>query len=78
MRDFRNLQVWQKGHRLTLEAYTATTGFPREELYELTSQIRRSAVSNLSYLDLSKYEDLIVKTREVKRMLAPFINKLKS
>ncbi len=33
---------------------------------------------DLGYLDLSNYEDLIVKTRKVKRMLAPFINKLKS
>jgi four helix bundle protein len=117
MRNFKNLQVWQKGHTLVLEAYKGTIGFPREETYGLTSQIRRSAVSipaniaegcgrsgdaelarfmliamgsaseleyhlllakDLDYLDPLQYEDLAEKTQEVKRMLAPFINKLKS
>jgi four helix bundle protein len=45
MRDFRNLQGWQKGHRLTLDAYEATSGFPKAELYGLTGQVRRSAAS---------------------------------
>ena len=42
MKDFRELQVWQKAHQLTLAIYHVTTRFPREELYGLTSQIRRS------------------------------------
>ena len=45
MRDFRELTVWQKAHRLTLAVYKSTTTFPREELYGLTSQIRRAAAS---------------------------------
>jgi four helix bundle protein len=45
MRPFRELKVWQKAHQLTLDVYRATTGFPREELYGLTSQIRRACVS---------------------------------
>lgn len=45
MRDFRELTVWQKAHRLTLAVYKATESFPREELYGLTSQIRRAASS---------------------------------
>ena len=45
MRDFRDLQVWQKAHQLTLAAYGATAKFPREELYGLISQIRRCAAS---------------------------------
>jgi len=45
MRDFRELKVWQKAHALTLDVYRATKSFPREELYGLTSQIRRAAVS---------------------------------
>ncbi len=45
MQDFRDLKVWQKGHALTLAVYRATNQFPREELYGLTSQMRRSAVS---------------------------------
>jgi four helix bundle protein len=45
MRDFRELRVWEKGHRLTLAVYKTTATFPREELYGLTSQIRRSCAS---------------------------------
>ncbi len=45
MRDFRELKVWQKSHVLTVAVYKATAGFPKEELYGLTSQIRRASVS---------------------------------
>ena len=45
MKDFRDLQVWERSHRLTLAIYAATMKFPRQELYGLTSQIRRCAVS---------------------------------
>jgi four helix bundle protein len=45
MRDFRNLQVWNKAHSLTLDVYKATGSFPKEELYCLTSQIRRASAS---------------------------------
>lgn len=45
MRDFRELKVWHKAHALTLEVYRVTKLFPKEELYALTSQIRRAAVS---------------------------------
>ena len=45
MQDFRKLKVWQKSHELTLSLYEATTGFPKDEAYGLTSQIRRSCAS---------------------------------
>ena len=45
MRDFRKQQVWAKSHRLTLKVYKITATFPREELYSLTSQIRRACAS---------------------------------
>ena len=45
MKDFRSLIVWQKAHALTLASYHATQGFPKPELYGITSQIRRSAAS---------------------------------
>ncbi|MGH2532435.1 MAG: four helix bundle protein [Thermomicrobiales bacterium] len=44
-RDFRTLGVWEKSHRVTLAVYRVTKGFPREELFGLTSQMRRSASS---------------------------------
>lgn len=45
MQDFRKLIVWQRSHRLALEVYKCTSEFPRHELFALTSQLRRSAVS---------------------------------
>ncbi len=45
MQDFRKLNVWRKSHRLTLDIYMATRGFPKDELYGLTSQTRRAAAS---------------------------------
>ena len=45
MKDFRDLQVWQKAHRLTLDVYRATEKFPDRERFGLTSQLRRSAAS---------------------------------
>src|SRR3954466_13319493 len=45
MKDFRDLQVWGKAHELTLWIYGATKGFPREEVYGLTSQMRRCSAS---------------------------------
>ncbi len=43
--SFRDLQVWQRAMQLTIAIYRLTKEFPREEIYGLTSQIRRSAVS---------------------------------
>jgi four helix bundle protein len=43
--SFRDLTVWQRAMQLTIAVYKLTQGFPREELYGLTSQIRRSVVS---------------------------------
>lgn len=45
MEDFKNLKVWTKAHTLTLAIYQSTSGFPREELFGLTSQIRRASAS---------------------------------
>jgi four helix bundle protein len=45
VRDFRQIKVWEKAHNLTLEIYKTTARFPREELYGLTSQLRRASVS---------------------------------
>ena len=43
--SFKDLIVWQKAHALVLEVYKLTANFPKEEVYGLTSQLRRSAVS---------------------------------
>jgi four helix bundle protein len=45
MRNFKELKVWEKSHKLTLMVYSATRKFPKEEIYGLTSQMRRSSAS---------------------------------
>lgn len=45
MKDFRRLSVWEKAHRLTLRSYSATKAFPRDEMFGLTSQIRRAVAA---------------------------------
>ncbi len=44
-KSYRDLIVWQKGIQLTVLIYQLTSGFPKEELYGLTGQMRRAAVS---------------------------------
>ncbi|MGD9714954.1 MAG: four helix bundle protein [Thermomicrobiales bacterium] len=43
--DFTDLRVWRDGIDLAVLIYKATEGFPKDELYGLTSQLRRAAVS---------------------------------
>lgn len=45
MRDYKRLKVWEKAHELVLEVYRSTQGFPANERYGLTPQIRRAAAS---------------------------------
>ncbi len=45
MRDFRKIKVWERGRRLTLDVYEVTAAFPREEMYGLTSQMRRACAA---------------------------------
>ena len=42
---FRDLNVWQRSRRLVSAIYLATKAFPKEEMYGLTNQLRRAAVS---------------------------------
>ena len=45
MKDFKELRVWSKAHELTVLVYKLTRAFPRDEVYGLTSQVRRSAAA---------------------------------
>jgi len=45
LKNFKDLKVWQKAYQLCLEIYRITRKFPKEEIYGITSQMRRSAIS---------------------------------
>ena len=45
MQDFRKLKVWQKSHSLVLHVYSKTVDFPKTEVFGVTAQTRRAAVS---------------------------------
>jgi four helix bundle protein len=45
MKSFTELQAWQEAHKLTLMVYKATQSWPREEMFGLTGQVRRAAIS---------------------------------
>src|SRR3989344_2879905 len=43
--DFKSLNIWKKSHKLMLKVYKITSAFPKEETYNLISQLRRAALS---------------------------------
>lgn len=45
LKSFTDLNVWKQGHAFVLEIYLITKSFPKEELFGLTSQLRRAAIS---------------------------------
>ncbi|MDD5081149.1 MAG: four helix bundle protein [Candidatus Omnitrophota bacterium] len=45
MKNFKDLNIWKRGMNLVEEVYKLTKTFPKEEIYGLTAQIRRAAVS---------------------------------
>jgi four helix bundle protein len=45
MQNYKDLKVWEKAHHFTLSVYEITKSFPKEEIYGLTSQMRRAASS---------------------------------
>jgi len=50
MQNFRNLQVWQKAHNLVLLIYQETADFPRDELFGLRTQLRKTSVDIAGFI----------------------------
>jgi four helix bundle protein len=44
-KTFQDLLLWKKAHKFVLQVYRVTDGFPKKEVYGLTSHLRRAAVS---------------------------------
>ncbi len=88
MRDFKTLKVWQKSHVLAVSLYRVTEYFPREEIYGLTSQVRRAAVSipaNIaegcgkdSEAEFDRYLQIAGEVSEIKKMLTTLLKKIRS
>ena len=57
MQDYRKLQAWQKAHSLALRTYDVTSTFPNAEMFGLTSQMRRAAVSAPANIAEGCYRD---------------------
>jgi four helix bundle protein len=65
MQNYKELKVWEKAHQFTIKIYEVTKVFPREEIYGVTSQMRRAASSmpaniaegcgKFTQLDLAKF-----------------------
>ncbi len=45
MQDYKKLIVWQRAHQNVLDVYRLTVGFPKEEVYGMTNQLRRAIIS---------------------------------
>jgi four helix bundle protein len=45
VRNYRDLEVWKLSHKLTLELYVASRKFPKDEMFGLTTQLRRATIS---------------------------------
>lgn len=45
MKDYKNFKVWQKSHQLTLDVYDTLQSFPKDEMFGLVSQMKRSSSS---------------------------------
>lgn len=45
IKSYKELLIWQKGIRIVLQVYQLTQSFPKEEIYALTSQLKRASVS---------------------------------
>jgi four helix bundle protein len=60
IKRFNDLKIWQKGIEIVTDIYRLTKKFPKEELYGLTSQIRRSATSIPSNI-AEGFRDIIIK-----------------
>lgn len=45
IKSFTDLRVWQNGHKLVLKIYQVTQKFPKEEIFGITNQLRRTGIS---------------------------------
>lgn len=86
--SFKNLGMWKKAHELVLVVHHATASFPKEGLYDLSSQMRRDAVSvpaniaegykRTGHLEKIRFFNIAqASLEEVSKMLESYIKRMK-
>lgn len=60
IKSFKELKIWQKGIEIVKDIYMLTRIFPKEELYGLTSQMKRSAISIPSNKEYSQFLHIVL------------------
>jgi hypothetical protein len=86
IKSYKDLMVWKKSIELVISTYEIARMFPKEEMYALSSQIRRAAVSVPSNIaeghdrnsDKETIDDVLEKCYEIGKMLNALIKKIKS
>jgi four helix bundle protein len=57
IKSFQDLEIWKRSMKLVEEIYNLTRAFPKDEIYGLTSQLRRSAVSIPSNIGFARFHN---------------------
>jgi len=76
LKNYKELNVWQKSYALCLHIYKITKGFPKDEIYGLTSQTMISG--DLRYVEEESLGKLKGEIGEIERMLKALIKSLES
>src|SRR4029078_11998074 len=69
MQNYKELRVWEKAHLFTLKVYEVTKAFPKEEIYSLTNQLRRAALSvpaNIALGSTNETEYYLILAKDLK------------
>ena len=77
-KSFEDLIVWQRAHQFVLDIYKITENFPKSEMYGITSQLRRSAVSVPANIAESDFVNLVQAADEIGKMLNVYSQKIGS
>ena len=83
MQGYKDLRVYEKSYKAARAIYQLSEGFPKEEMYAITSQIRRAGLSiplniakDLGYISRERHEKASREYEEISKMLSVFIKKV--
>jgi len=76
MQDFRNIEAWRKAHNLALSVYRETLTLPKDEVFGLTIQLRRSATAIATRIAEGTGRSVVIEFAGDLRRAAPSCNEL--